>query len=106
MKALIVLLALALLSCASQKEIMDSWIGSTKHEVIMEWGPPEFFGSDGNGGQIIGYSKTGSGGYSTTSWIVTQYIYFYLKEGRVYHWNIRGEKDVYNNTAIIPVIRQ
>ena len=80
------LLILFLSSCHLQEKIqasMDSWIGHTKQEVIMSWGPPARSCSDGANGEIIIYSKP----------ILISGVYYYYntlfyinKESKVYHW--------------------
>lgn len=52
-----ILLAVALLSaCLSQQKIMNSWLGSTKQNLIMSWGPPDRIASDGGTGEILVYA--------------------------------------------------
>jgi hypothetical protein len=93
-KFLIILLAIGLLtSCVSQKEILNSWIGSTKQNLIMSWGPPAKTASDGGTGEILIYAKQVyiapiyySGG-STQAQIYWDYKMFYVNsDGKVYHW--------------------
>jgi hypothetical protein len=99
-------LVLMLASCASTQKKIDSWIGSTKQEVIMQYGPPVLSTSDRNGGEILTFSKSGAGGYSTTMWNYTHYAHFYFgKDGLVYHVMVNGEKEVYTVNNVIPIIR-
>lgn len=50
------LLALLLLSCSTTKNL-DNWLGHTKQELVLNWGPPSQTDSDGNGGEILTYSN-------------------------------------------------
>lgn len=86
MKTLLALLfILVLLSCSASKKL-DSWIGSTKKEVVMRYGPPEMTTTDTDGGEIITYTNSYNAGYANTVWTTTQFLHFYLgKDGLVYH---------------------
>lgn len=65
---------------------MNSWLGNTKHSLIMSWGPPSASTSDGSNGEILIYAnqdlympQTG-----VTWW---QYKMFYVdSKGEIYHW--------------------
>jgi len=97
--------ALAFGSCTSTKEIMDSWLGHTKHDLAMKWGPPARTAPDGNGGEILVYANqvyipasrgittantsngttsTGPGRPAQTYWDYK--MMFVNKEGKIYHW--------------------
>jgi hypothetical protein len=39
------------------KEMMDSWVGSSKKELLMTWGSPESVTSDGDNGEIITFNE-------------------------------------------------
>lgn len=98
-KSILILVVVGLLTaCTSQKEIMNSWMGSTKQNLIMSWGPPARTADDGAGGEILVYAKQvyippstfydGYGGSSTrpaqTYW---DYKMFWVNtEGKIYHW--------------------
>jgi hypothetical protein len=90
-----------------EKEVMDSWLGLTKQELIMAWGPPSKTASDAQGGEILIYDRTvtfpllpgqiqpsplGGTQYTTPqSLTVTRSRMFYISnEGIIYHWLIQG----------------
>jgi hypothetical protein len=95
--------------CYSTQQTMDSWIGSSKKDLIMSWGPPDRIASDGGDGEILVYAKqvyvpaqtgistvgsdgnvhTSSGTPSRTYW---DYKLFYInKNSIIYHWLTRRE---------------
>ena len=88
MKKYIVIITAAvlfLISCTSEKKVMDSWVGDNKQHLIMTWGPPARITSDGNDGEIYIYSSETYMPYYN----ITRYNYrmFFLdKEGAIYHW--------------------
>lgn len=92
-KALFILL-LFCASCVSTRSVMTSWIGHTKHEVILQWGAGYSTADDGGGGEIITYSST-SVYYIPVGGVMVQqpsntYRSFYINsEGKVYRvsWN-------------------
>ena len=53
-RCLIIFMELSFLGCAykSNREIMNSWMGSHISAVIRSWGPPTQITSDGAGGKI------------------------------------------------------
>lgn len=87
-----------LISCGSQKKIMNSWIGLTKHDLVMNWGPPAKISDDGNGGEILVYAKQiylpsstfydGVGGSSTSQSLnMWSYRMFYVDSNqKIYYW--------------------
>lgn len=42
--------------CSSQKKILNTWIGSSKYNLIQSWGPPSRTADDGNGGEVLIYA--------------------------------------------------
>jgi hypothetical protein len=55
-RAVLLILAIAIGgACASPQAQMDSWIGKSKHDLIMSWGPPGRVDSDGAGGEVLTY---------------------------------------------------
>lgn len=94
----------------SKKKIrraMDSWLGSTKHELIVGLGPASRSVSDGNGGEILIYSRVNE--VNRDVWRVTsdgmlyneqrmpdvyyRHRMFYLgTDNKVYHWRIESNK--------------
>lgn len=107
-KILLILVAYSviLVSCVSSKvqtrEVMDSWVGHTKQELLMSWGPPARVSSDGAGGEIIVYARQvyippqtstfydSYGGSSTSTLPAVNYwdyrMFWINKDGIVYHW--------------------
>ena len=90
-----------------EKAAMDSWLGLTKQELIMAWGPPTKTALDAQGGEILIYDRTvtfpllpgqiqpspfGGTQYTTPqSLTVTRSRMFYISnEGKIYHWLIQG----------------
>lgn len=69
---------------------MDSWIGKTKQNLIMSWGPPERTESDGGTGEVLVYSsKYYNSYYRTTTYRYTMFfVYSRRSGGTVYHWLI------------------
>jgi hypothetical protein len=59
---LISILALCnLTGCVSIHENMKSWMGHNFNDLIANWGPPQSTMPDGQGGQILIYSKNKEG---------------------------------------------
>lgn len=73
------------------REVMDSWMGHHKSELIQSWGPPQRYESDGKGGEILIYEKKVTRGaviYGTYH-EKTSYPYnmFYADSaGKLYYW--------------------
>jgi hypothetical protein len=89
MKHLILLaIVCTLFSCATEKNALDSWIGKTKHDLIMEAGYPTRIDPDGDGGEVLLWSQdlynpfTGNKFYKYT-------MYFVNKNDIVYHWLVQ-----------------
>jgi hypothetical protein len=86
---------LLLSSCTSQRKIREqnnkalvSWIGANKSDLILKWGPPKRYDSDGKGGEILIYEqKIGRGvvkyGTEATKHPITM---FYVKEGGIIYY--------------------
>jgi len=93
MKTTILIVAVMTLfsGCISSKKIdsqMNSWIGSDKKELILQWGPPSKVESDGNSGEILVYAQHGfvplSTGQTVNYWL---YKMMYVNQsGKIYHW--------------------
>lgn len=116
MKKILTLLFLfsLLLSCASTQKAMNSWIGHTKRDLIMQFGPPSRTADDGANGEIVVYAKQvyissmhlsgiatpdanggvyTSPGTNTPSQNYWQYtMYFINTEGEIYHWLIQKQQ--------------
>ena len=97
-KICILFFAIALFSsCASTQmsteQIMNSWIGSHKSQIIQSWGPP--MGgttSDGNGGEILMYTDSRQlimppiGNGPIMGKTITDYQYVYCRaDGTIYY---------------------
>jgi hypothetical protein len=89
LKIVSIALCLSLIGCISQRKMMDSWIGSTKQDLILKWGPPERTASDGGTGEILVYS---SRFYNATLNMTTyQYRLMYAdNDGKIYHWLLQS----------------
>lgn len=93
-----IIVAILLFSCYTTRqtnEIMDSWIGSHKSELIKEFGPPNKYESDGLGGEILIYEKSATRGrivgnnyYEKT--ITNSAMYYADEKGILYHWRINN----------------
>ncbi len=119
--ALLVLFA----SCYTQKPIssvMNSWIGTSEHDVIMRMGSPTSTASDGADGKIIRYEQS----HSTTTYNENPYYrnkydasviantynntmykeFFINKDGKVYNWrtNYPGPKELDTKATTITVV--
>jgi|GEM_PF-2240794 len=101
MKKLIIAFVLtSLIACVSQKEVLDSWLGSNTQQLQMSWGPASRIADDGNGGQILifatQYYINGSSGYAGDDGIVrggsqgyTMWYYKFMyadKDKKIYYY--------------------
>ena len=103
---LFTVLVMVLSGCGpTTKEVMNSYMGKTKKDVILAWGPPTRVTEDGDGGEILIYEKwvnygsstygnvNNSGDYNQRSSQYTKHFVreFYInKEGRVYYWRFKN----------------
>ena len=64
---------------------MDSWVGDSKQNLILKWGPPVRLASDGGTGEILVYSKQR---YNSIAQVTMYYIYmFYVNDSdKIYYW--------------------
>lgn len=89
---ILIFLAVGLLTaCTSQREIMDSWLGHSRQEVIMKWGPPARTASDGGTGEILVYANQ----VYIPQYNLNYYDYkmFYVNsDGKIYHWMTKREQ--------------
>jgi hypothetical protein len=82
------------ISCQSTKEIMDSWIGASKQDLIMSWGPPQKVIENSPNGTILVYQKRvyvepgqPYPGVYTKAEHYWQYKYMYVGDnGTIFHW--------------------
>jgi len=95
-------------STDNEKAVMQSWVGSTKAELIRTWGPPTKITSDGQEGEILIYDRTVSfpqtsgviytKPYSNNVYytnpqsnVITRSRMFYVnKQGIIYYWMCQG----------------
>ena len=83
------LLLTLVLSCRTTKNTLDPWLGSTKKELILSWGPPIRTDSDGGTGEILVYAEQGDypGAGSIPPHTFWEYKYMYVDStGKIYHW--------------------
>ena len=89
------LLIIFFTSCESQREIaekrtsaMNSWIGSTKQNIIMQMGLPLKTGSDGSTGEVLVYGQQFQfHRYDGTPYVMWAYKMFYINsQNKCYHW--------------------
>lgn len=68
---------------------MDSWMGYSRHDLVMKWGPPARTSSDGAGGDIYIYATSAANPYG--GGILYRYRMFFIgKDDRIYHWISQG----------------
>ena len=117
MKKSILLLAVVtftLLSCTSTKKVLDSWLGGSKQNLIMSWGPPQRVFDNSPNGEILVYAKQvytqpttynfGSNQTTIPGENYWSYTYMYVNtSGKIYHW--RTEKQQVPPTQIDLFIR-
>jgi hypothetical protein len=85
MKNLIIVAVIFLSSCMSTRKLMDSWVGDSKQNLILKWGPPERLASDGGSGEIMIYSRQVYNSYTRQT--IYQCKMFYVDlDGEIYHW--------------------
>lgn len=70
---------------------MDSWMGATKQQLILRWGPPTTTASDGNGGEILIYARRVYGQFNYTTVDYWEYKMMYFnQQGKAYHWIVQN----------------
>ena len=70
-------LLLALTACTTVSDTMQSWVGSTQHDLILKWGPPTRTASDGADGMILIYEYTSSGQIPGQAYVGAGGVVFY-----------------------------
>ncbi|MBF0576388.1 hypothetical protein [Dysgonomonas sp. GY617] len=105
-KILFILLTFSLLiSCSTTRktatnrqqelsENMDSWLDSSKHDLLLTWGSPTSVSSDGNGGEILTFEQLKRAyfpdfGYMT---VVNRYMFYINSQNIVYNWRVDQQK--------------
>lgn len=96
-KVIFLIMVMSIFSCTSTRKVMDSWMGATKQQLIMKWGPPTKTASDGGSGEILVYSTQkydpGNAYLNLPPLTYWDNKYFYINsEGKVYHWMTRREQ--------------
>lgn len=94
-------LLVVLAGCTTTNDIMQAWVGSTPHELILKWGPPTRAAPDGADGYIMIYEFTARGQVPGQAYTVGGVVYytapqtservstrmFYVNaEGSIYSW--------------------
>lgn len=75
---------------ADEKQMMDSWLGHYKAEVIRSWGPPDRITEDGANGQVIVYHHR----FRFDNSIMVRRRMFYVKpDGLIYQWMADGYRE-------------
>ena len=88
---LVAIITILMSGCASTKKtakMLDAWLGSSKQQLILKWGPPAQTASDGANGEVLVYADR----YyytlppSTVPLLYWQYKMMYVNgEGKIYH---------------------
>lgn len=86
------LISLTLLtSCTNTKKAMNSWLGNTRQNLILSWGPPAKTASDGGTGEILIYARQ----VYIPQYGMNYYDYkmFYVDaQGKIYHWLMQRQQ--------------
>ena len=87
--SLVILITVLLASCVSSREAtkkaMDSWLGSTKQSLILEWGAPNRVTSDGDGGEVLVYERSTYLSYYKVTYYTIRMFYAHA-DGIIYFW--------------------
>jgi len=88
---LCIVLLIVFSGCVSKKTKLDTWIGSSKHQLILSWGPPVRTENDGNGGEVLVYAhEVYIPEYRQHYW---DYKMMYAdKDGKIYHWRMSRQQ--------------
>lgn len=92
---LILLVAWLLTACSVTRNAMDSWLGSTKQELIKQWGPPDRIASDGGTGEVLVYVNEGywPGINGQGAYAYWDYKYMYVDiDKKIYSWKTKRER--------------
>jgi len=76
------------------EKTMNSWLNSSKHDLLLTWGSPTSVSSDGNNGQILTFEQLKRAslpnfGYIT---VVNRYMFYINNQNIVYHWRVDQQK--------------
>ncbi len=83
------------LACSNTKKIMNAWVGLTKQQLILSWGPPSRIASDGGNGEILVYANQlySPGVNGTGAFSYLNYKYMYVdSSSKIYHWLVKIEQ--------------
>jgi hypothetical protein len=87
--SLVILITVLLASCVSSREAtkkaMDSWLGSTKQSLILEWGAPNRVTSDGDGGEVLVFERSTYNSYYHVTIYAIRMFYVHA-DGIIYFW--------------------
>ena len=77
----------------TREEILNSWIGKSKNELLMKWGMANRNADDGKGGQILAYEKRRSlGGFISGNYFENSFVHyteiFVDSNNMIYYWRI------------------
>jgi hypothetical protein len=88
---------LLLLACGpSLKEVMDSWVGHHRDDLIRKWGPPTKETPLSNGGSILSYQRSGGQVFVPVGSMVVasprscQQDFETNSSGRIVNWRYEG----------------
>lgn len=93
MRILSLMIVLLLFSCTSQREIMDSYLGTSRRNVILNFGPPDNVYTDKSVGEILiyGQQKSYYNQYNGQTMVWWDYQMFYIQNDKVYSWRTSRE---------------
>lgn len=91
------------ISCASTRKALDSWLGSSKQNLIMSWGPPQRVFDNSPNGEILIYAKQvyiapstyyyGNHPATIAGQNYWNYTYMYVDtEGKIYSWRTERQQ--------------
>lgn len=75
------------------KESMNSWVGSSKNNLLIEWGEPQSVNSDGNGGELLTFTELKRAYFDNFGYItvIHKYIFYINSNNKVYNWRYKKE---------------
>ena len=81
---ILIIVSLSLISCISTKKLMNSWVGDSKQNLVLKWGPPTRIASDANNGEIYIYERQ----YMAYGGVVRyDHKMFYIhSDDKIYFW--------------------
>lgn len=91
-KGLILLLTtIIIISCNTQKKALNSWVGSTKQNLYLSWGPPARTTEDGSGGEILIYGRQVYAPQLGLNYWEYKMMYAHA-DGIIYHWRLSRQQ--------------